>query len=117
MAKAHLVKYFLEVEYQYLEMLDALKELKELVKEGKVSVEAAELEEANIVKLKENYERMAYVMFLLNKPNRATKKLDTSTLRWYAELKNHSKEAIINENNDVLCTFKQLIREGKIKDE
>ena len=46
-------------------------------------------------------------MFLLNQPKRTSKKLDTDTLRWYNELKNHSKEAIIDENKDVLCTFKK----------
>lgn len=117
MAKSHLIKYYLEVEYQYLEMLDTLKELKELVKEGKVSAEAYEQEEINVGKLKENYERISYIMFLLKQPQRKSKKLDKDTLSWYNELKNHSKEAIINENNDVLCIFKQLIKEGKLKDE
>lgn len=117
MAKSHIIKYYLEVEYQYLEMLDTLKELKELVKEGKVDVEAYEQEAANVEKLKENYERISYIMFLLNQPRRTSKKLDTDTLRWYNELKNHSKEAIIDENKDVLCTFKQLVKEGKMKNE
>lgn len=117
MAKSHIIKYYLEVEYQYLEMLDTLKELKELVKEGKIDVEAYEQEAANVGKLKENYERISYIMFLLNQPRRTSKKLDTDTLRWYNELKNHSKEAIIDENKDVLCTFKQLVKEGKMKNE
>lgn len=117
MAKSHLIKYYLEVEYQYLEMLDTLKELKELVKEGKVSDETYTQEEANVIKLKENYERMAYIMFLLNQPQRKSKKLDSETLLWYKELKNHSKEAIIDENKDVLCTFKSLIKEGQLKNE
>lgn len=117
MAKSHIIKYYLEVEYQYLEMLDTLKELKELVKEGKIDVEAYEKEAANVEKLKENYERISYIMFLLNQPRRTSKKLDTDTLRWYNELKNHSKEAIIDENKDVLCTFKQLVKEGKMKNE
>jgi len=117
MARSHVVKYYLEVEYQYLEMLDTLKELKELLKEGKVSDETYIQEEANVSKLKENYERIAYIMFLLNQPQRKSKKLNSEALSWYKELKNHSKEAIIDENKDVLCTFKQLIREGKLKDE
>ena len=117
MAKSHIIKYFLEVEYQYLEMLDTLKELKELVAEGKVPAETLESEVENVNKLKENYERISYIMFLLNQPKRASRKLDTDTLRWYNELKNHSKEAIIDENNDVLCTFKELVRKGKLKNE
>ena len=70
-----------------------------------------------INKLKENYERISYIIFLLNKPKRSSKKLDKDTLSWYNTLKNHSKEAIIDENKDVLSTFKQLVREGKMKNE
>lgn len=117
MARSHVVQYYLEVEYQYLEMLDALKELNKLVKEGKVDLERYEQQASEVQKLKENYERISYIIFLLNKPNRKSKKLDDNTLRWYAELKNHSKEAIIDENNDVLVTFKKLIVEGKLTDE
>ena len=37
---------------------------------------------------------------------------------WYDALKYSSKEAIINENNDVLKHIKELIKEGKLdKDE
>lgn len=117
MARSHVIKYYLEVEYQYLEMLDTLNELKELVKEGKVSAEAFEQEVVGVERLKENYERISYIMFLLNQPQRKSKKLDTDTLKWYKELKNHSKEAIMDENRDVLCTFKQLVKEGKLKHE
>lgn len=117
MAKSHIIKYFLEVEYQYLEMLEILKELKELVKEGKLDAETYNMEEENVTKLKENYERLAYIMFLLNQPQRKGKKLDANTLSWYNELKNHSKEAILDENNDVLCTFKKLKKEGQLKNE
>jgi len=115
MAKSHVINYYLEVEHLYLEMLDTLKELKELVKEGKITPEAYEQEEVNVNKLRENYERIAYIMFLLNKPKRKSRRIDKDTLRWYKELKNHSKEAILDESKDVLCTFKQLVREGKLK--
>ena len=117
MAKSHLIQYYLEVEHQYLEMLSILEELKELVKEGKVPPEAYEQEEDGVNKLKENYERLAYMMFLLNQPQRKSKKLDSYTLSWYNELKAHSKKAILDENADVLATFKQLTKEGKIKHE
>jgi hypothetical protein len=117
MAKSHLIKYYLEVEYQYLEMLDTLKELKELVAEGKVSPERYAQEEENVNKLKDNYERISYIMFLLKQPQRKGKKLDADTLSWYNELKHHSKQAILDENRDVLCTFKKLVKEGKIKHE
>lgn len=119
MAKSHLVQYFLEVEHQYLEMLDNLKEMQELLNSNSISISSDAYEqvarEAELIK--SNYERLAYVMFLLNKPNRKGKKLDSTTLSWYKSFTTASKEAIIDENRDALCTFKKLIAEGKVNNE
>lgn len=117
MAKSHVVQYFLEVEHQYLEMIDNIKELQQLVDSNKISADEYEqvLRETELIK--SNYERVAYIMFLLNKPNRKSKKIDNTTLSWYNTFTTASKEAIIDENRDALCTFKKLIAEGKVNNE
>lgn len=116
MAKSHVVQYFLEVENQYLEMAENLKEMQQLASDNKVSAEDYEQVFREVETLKTNYERIAYIMFLLNKPQRKTKKLDSATLSWYDALKTASKEAIIDENRDALCTIKALINEGKLNE-
>lgn len=117
MAKSHVVQYFLEVENQYLEMVENVSELKELAAEGRISNDAYQAAIADIELLKANYERIGYIMFLLNKPQRKNKKPDKTTLGWYNALKYASKEAIIDENRDALAKLKELIREGKLGNE
>ena len=117
MAKSHVVQYFLEVEHQYLEMLDNLKDFQELAENNTISQEDYKQALAEVELLKANYERIGYIMFLLNQPKRKSKKLDKETLSWYDALKHASKEAILDENRDALCTLKELIRKGKLKNE
>lgn len=110
MAKSHVVQYYLEVENQYLEMAENLKEMQQLVAENKISADECEQVLKEVEVLKANYERIAYIMFLLNRPNRKNKKVDATTLSWYKALKTASKEAILDENKDALCTIKALLK-------
>lgn len=114
MAKSHVVQYFLEVENQYLEMAENLKEMQQLAAENKISAADYEQILREVDLLKSNYERIAYIMFLFNKPQRKGKKPGSSELKWYEALKTASKEAILDENRDALATIKQLIREGNL---
>ena len=114
MAKRHVNQYFLEVENQYFEMLTNLQEANRLLAENNFSEEVYLQMDNAVQNLKTNYERLAYVMFLLNKPNKKDKKEAKIFESWYKRLKFASKEAILNENKDVLAHVKQLLREGKI---
>ena len=114
MAKRHVVEYFLQVEYQYLEMLDNLKEFKELLAANRISNEEFQQAIAEIELIKANYERISYIMFLLNKPNRKTKEEVELAKSWYDALQYASKEAIINENNDALAKIKDMIKKGEL---
>ena len=114
MAKIHVNQYFLEVQNQYLEMLDNLKDFKELAAEGKISEQEYFNMLNEIELLKSNYERIAYIIMLLNKPKSKKAKEDKTTLSWYTYLQGSSKEAILDENRDVLADMKKLIREGKL---
>lgn len=94
-------------------MLDNLKEFKALAADNQISQEDYLSAAAEVEKLKENYERIAYIMFLLNQPNRKSKKPDSMSMKWYKALKYASKEAIIDENRDALCKIKDLLAISK----
>lgn len=115
MAKKHVIQYFLEVQNQYLEMLDSVKELDRAAKEGLVEQERVDQMTQEIETLKANYERLSYIMLLLNKPNRKQKekKEENINKEWYDYLQGASKEAILNEDKDVLIDLKNMIREIK----
>ncbi len=113
MAKRHVIQYYLELENEYIEMQDTLKELQTLAQEGKVEESSylSMLEDVNLIK--NNYERVSYIMFLLNKPNRRekeSKELEVNK-QWYSYLKGASKEAILDETKDALAEFKKKVKE------
>ena len=113
MAKADVNLYFLEVQNEYFEMLDNLKEFKELAQEGKITQEDYEQMLKEVELVKSNYERIAYIIMLMNKPNRKDKEQADINKSWYNALNGASKEAIINESKDVLADLKALIKKGQ----
>ena len=113
MAKKHVNSYFLEVQNNYFEMLDNLKEFKELAEQGRISQDDYDNMLAEVELNKCNYERIAYIIMLLNKPNKKDKEEDDMNRAWYKELQGASKEAILNESKDVLVDLKALIKKGK----
>lgn len=113
MARRHIMQYFCEVENQYNEMMSLIPVYKEMAQEGKLSPEDYNKNLEYIDRLKENYERIAYIIMLLNKPARKNAKEDAITMSWYKALQFASKEAILDENKDVLAHLKETIRKGQ----
>ena len=115
MAKRHVIQYYLELENEYIEMQDTLKELQELAQQGKVEEDTylSMLKDVNTIK--NNYERVSYILFLLNKPNRESgaKRDEHINEKWYKYLKGASKEAILDETKDALAEFKRRVEEMK----
>ncbi len=115
MAKKDVVLYFLQVQNQYIELLNNVKDLKEALQGGYLDEEHFQQAQTEIDIVKNNYERLAYVMMLLNQPQRKSKKDRElkENLEWYNALQGSSKEAILDENRDALADFKKLIKEIK----
>lgn len=119
MARRHLVQYFVELESNYAQMLEDVNELEKSYKSGNMDYERyAQLRDAltpEIEPLKEEYERLSYIMFLLNIPNRVKKedryKKENST--YFAYLDKFSKEKIVDESSDFLAKFKKSVEEWK----
>ena len=113
MAKSHVNLYYLQCQQDYFEMLDNLKEFKELASQGKISQENYNQMLREIEIIKSNYERLSYIMLLLNKPRRKSKEDHDMNRSWYNALSGASKEVILDENRDVLADLKRFIKEGK----
>lgn len=73
MAVKDVVRYYNEIADQYLEMQEELNDFTELAKQGMFEPERLEAIEKSVEPLKTNYERISYIMFLLNKPARKEK--------------------------------------------
>ena len=117
MAKRHVNLYFLEQQALYFEMLDNLKEFEQLAKDGKISQEDYDQMLREVELNKANYERLAYIIMLLNKPNRKDKEEADINASWYKQLEGASKEVILDESRDVLSDLKALIKKGKESNE
>lgn len=113
--------YYYTMLSQYLEEKQNLEDFSEALKEGLITEEQMQDAIENVAKLEENYHRLAYIMYLFNMPNRATKK--QAYAKQYKnildELENLGADidSIKNENTDALILFKAALKKLKNKDE
>lgn len=115
MARRDVINYYVSVQQQYLEMLADAKEYDEAVRGGFISQEQFEEVQTMIQKLKDNYDRISYIMVLLNEPNKKSKKgkYKNQNSLVYDYLSNSNDLYIKSENDDVLKKLKEIIREAK----
>jgi hypothetical protein len=115
MAKRDIIKYFLEQQNVYFELVENVKDLDAAFKAGYINDDAYEKAKRDISVAKENYDRLAYIVLLLNKPNTKAgrKKEEEDNKEWYDALKGASREALLDESKDALADFKLLVKEAK----
>lgn len=117
MAKKDVLNYYLDVQNQYIEMLEISLELNKLLKQGVIEQDDERLinieNEVNLIK--NNYDRIAYILFLLNQPARKEKKKVEykQNKQFYDYLESSSKDTIIKEDTDALKYLKKTIKELK----
>lgn len=115
MARKDVVKYYINVQNQYIEMVNDVKDFDEALKEGKVEQWQFDNAQNMLARIKENYERLTYIVFLLNAPNRKDKKQKyfKNNSNLIKVLSTSGEEYVIKENDDVLKEFKKLVAEVK----
>lgn len=113
MAIKDLKEYYDTVAEAYVEMLKEAKDFEKEYKQGHLTEEQLKQMQATISPLKENYERLSYVMLLLNKPRKTSKEkaFYKQNRMLYNYLKDSSSDKVIQEDTDVLVTFRQLIKD------
>lgn len=118
MARRHVIRYFLEQESLYAEMLDNVRELDRAHREGKVSKEELDAASREVGSIKANYEQIAYIVMLLNKPNRKGKEARELRMnkKLYDDLKGASREALLDESRDALANLRETLRKAKGKE-
>ena len=105
MAVKDVKAYYNEVANQYHEMTEELKDFTELAQNNMFPPEKLEQVEKIIQPLKNNYEMLSFVIFLLNKPNRKRK------IKKYEQCQNgiikniekcHTQAGVLETNREVL---------------
>ena len=104
----------MQVQEQYQEMLNDAKDYQQGVEEGSLTSEQAEQAYAMTARLKENYERLTYVFYLLQEPNRKSKKGVYSRQNGkaldYLRTEKATDGDVISEDGDVLKEFRGFIK-------
>ena len=113
-------QYFYTMLDQYLEEKRNLEDFSEALKEGLITEDQMNDAMEAVAELETNYHRLAYIMYLLDMPNRATKKP-----QYVRQYKNILKElevlgadqaSVKTENTDALIHFKARLAKLRQKD-
>lgn len=105
-------KYYEAVSSQYLEMVNDIKDFEEAVTKEIIEPERLEQIKQNIEPIKVNYQRLSYIMFLLNLPTKKSKKKkyerqNQKLLKMIG--KENMQEAVVEENRETLNKLEDSI--------
>jgi hypothetical protein len=117
MALRDVKQYYYAMLSQYLEEKQNLEDFSEALKEGLITEDQMQAAMESVASLEENYHRLAYIMYLFNIPNRATKK--PAYIRQHKAIVDEfarlgvDTNSIKEENADALMHFKAALKELK----
>lgn len=104
--------YYDSVANQYLEMVNDLKDFEEAVSNNIIEPERLEQIKKNIEPIKANYQRLSYIMYLLNLPVKKNKhkKYEQQNKKFLKMIgKENTQEAVKQENENTLNMIKDEI--------
>ncbi len=114
MAKKDVQLYFFNMLSQYLEEKQNLADFEEALKNGLITEEQMQEALDTVAALENNYHRLVYIMYLLNMPNRKSKKAAYSAQHKVIldELKRlgATEDCVKQENEDALIHFKAALK-------
>jgi hypothetical protein len=114
MAKKDVQQYFFNMLGQYLEEKQNLADFEEALKEGHITQEQMQEALDNVASLETNYYRLVYIMYLLDMPNRGSKKV--SYVKQHKAILDELKklgadiDSVKEENSDALIHFKAALK-------
>ena len=116
MALKHVKSYFSQVAYQYMEMTKTLESFEKGLQEGKIEEWQVERARAILKPLKENYDRLAYIIYLLGLPNddknRKNREASMIELNNYFDKMGANQKHVSLENLDALKFLKEFLKEN-----
>lgn len=113
--------YFYTMLAQYVEEKQNLADFEEALKDGLITEEQMQEATETVASLEANYYRLAYIMYLLDMPNRKSKK-DAYVKQYKLILDELTKlgadiDSVKAENSDALIHFKAALKALNKKDE
>ena len=110
MAKKDVDIYFRQICEDYHELIETLHEMEEEVNKGMLDPDKLEQLKKTIEPMKINWQRISYIMFLLNKPTRKQKvnKYEKQNIKMFHD--NSTLNAVHEENMNCLNQIKNITR-------
>lgn len=109
MSKKDVDNYYFEVADNYHELMENLRDMEDEVRNGMISPERLDNLKQTIQPIKDNYETLSYIIFLLNKPTRK-EKVPAYIRRNKKFLSNidesNTKDGILTTNKKILDNLK-----------
>lgn len=117
MAKRHVIEYYKQVQDLYFDMVQDTVDFDEALQAGHVSQEQVDQANEMLQRVKDNYDRLSYIIVLLNQPNKKKKlkKHKNQHKEVYSFLDSVSEETTLKEIQDDLKQFKEYIKQEKEK--
>ena len=114
MAVKDVKNYFYTMLCQYIEEKQNLADFEAALKEGYITQEQMQEAMKNVADLETNYHRLVYIMYLLEMPNRDSKKAVYT--KQYSKILEELKrlgadiDSVKDENTDALILFKEALK-------
>ena len=110
MALRDVKEYYFKMLSQYVEMKADLADFEQALKDGFITEDQLQAAFEEVDKVQQNYERLSYIMYLLNLPNRKSKQkkyniMNNAIIAEFAK-RGADRPAVELENMDALKAFK-----------
>ena len=118
MANKDVKQYYYMMQAQYLEMKEDLADFEQALAEGFITEEQLIEAKSDIEKIESNYERLSYIMYLMEMPNRSRKKAKytktNNELVTYFSETDADQNAISFENQSALDHLRKELKKLKV---
>jgi hypothetical protein len=118
MANKDVKQYYYAMQAQYLEMKEDLADFEQALADGFITEEQLAEAKSDIEKIESNYERLSYIMYLMEMPNRADKKAgyanrNKDLVNHFSEV-NADQKAVNLENCSALDHLRKELKNLKV---
>jgi len=117
MAVRDIKEYFYKIQDQYLEMKADLADFDQALKDGHITEDQLQAAKDEVLVIEQNYTRLAYVLYLLELPNRKSKQArynkQNENVVIYMQKYSADVDSVIRENDSALAQIRAEIKKLK----
>ena len=117
MAIEDVKNYYYQMQAQYLEMKADLADFEQALQDGFITEDQLEAAKEEVVKIENNYDRLSYIMYLLEMPNRNSKKAyyakTNKSVVNFLDLHAATEANVVEENRSALEQLRKELKKLK----